>query len=236
MSGGHAATAFSALTTATDATNALATRTATTTSAQALGLPAELLTAIFEELPTSADVAAAARGCRYWAGVGSAVLWRSPPESVLRQLPAAKRRVRCAAQVCELSLASRHIGRILATPLPRLTMLRVSLTAVRRNLERFCRFVVEHSGLDATTRRTVGGNGASSSTLGSTGRKRGGRVANNAAITPGARTRVLTKVCVTTSPTIRTQTLPTEAFVVLAQCLWLRHFEMAETGVTMAAV
>jgi hypothetical protein len=52
-------------------------------------------------------------------------------------------------------LASRHNGRLLATPLPRLTVQCVPLTAMQRNTQRFYPFVAEHSGVDGFTQTTT---------------------------------------------------------------------------------
>ncbi len=204
----------------------------------ALRLPFELLREILNELPTPADVAAAALVCRFWASAGAAVLWRSPPERVLRQLPAAARRAHSAAHVAELSLASRSIARIVSTSLPRLTTLRVTLTVVLHNTQRFCRFVLEHSGGEESLR--TGGRGRSAYAAHDNLGSGSGTEMTSYATTPmpsaSVTARVLTKVCITTCHGTRTRTLPTEAFVVLASspCLW--HFEMAGTEVTMAAV
>jgi hypothetical protein len=66
----------------------------------------------------------------------------------------------------------------------------------------------------------------------------GAGVANYATqtTTTSATSRVLSKVCITTSQGTRKQTLPTEAFVALAHSLCLWHFEVAEAEVTMAAM
>jgi hypothetical protein len=196
-------------------------------------LPVELLTTIFELLPKSADVAAAARVCRFWAQVGSAVLWRSPRGLVLRRLPAAARGARCAAHVSELSLVNLSDARLFATPLPRSTSLHVSLTVVLRHTERFCRFVLEHSGAAGEGGR--GGGNPSSSTGNSTGSGRSAVMYTSSSTAAGT-SRVLTTVQITTDKKSLTQTLPTEAFVVIASCPWLRQFDMAASELTMEAV
>jgi hypothetical protein len=180
-------------------------------------MPVELLTAIFEEL-SRPDVAAATCVCRCWAHVGNGVLWRSPPERIMRQLPAAARRVIGAAHVAELSLNSRRVGRIFATPLPRLRSLHVGLTTILANTQRFCRFVCDHSSGGGS----AGGNSGSSAHSASA----------NAATTG---TRVLTSVRITTKFMGWQRALPTEAFVVLAHCPGLRNLSV-EARVTTEAM
>jgi hypothetical protein len=78
----------------------------------------ELLTAVFEQLPRRADGAAASRTCRWWAHVGSAVLWRCPPKCLLLQLPVADLRMRAATYIAKLSLTRRSMGHLWTISLP----------------------------------------------------------------------------------------------------------------------
>ncbi len=137
-------------------------------------IPAELLLAVFAQLPLR-DVAAAARVCRSWAPTGVAVLWRSPPEHVLLQLSAGDLDARAAVHVTELNLVSVGAGRLLAAPLPRVTSLRVSATVVQRHTRLFCTFVQERSGVDialAHTGEGGGGGGAAAAATANNSRKR----------------------------------------------------------------
>jgi hypothetical protein len=217
----------------------------------ALRLPVELLTTIFEELPRLHDLAAAARVCRSWMPIAAAVLWRSPPEDTLRRLPAAARRVHGAAHVTELSLASRHVGRILLTPLPRLCSLRVSHAVVLAHTQRFCGFVRDHSRQTAVGALDTGHGGISCCSghgIGGSGGGSGGGASSNAANPSGRvsrrRNRIvgmpirqLTSVCITLdiTKTSRFQPLPTEVLIVLAHAARLRQF-VCEANVTLESV
>jgi hypothetical protein len=156
-----------------------------------LRLPAEQLTTVFEQLPAH-DAAAATRVCRNWARVGVPVLWRSPPERVLRELSTGARYAHGAFFVAELRLSSRSVGRILAAPWPRLTSLYVSLTAILAHQHRFCRFVREHGCSEVTS---LDGNlGVAMSSSGSSYISGADASGFQEATHAAARTRLLTSV------------------------------------------
>jgi hypothetical protein len=188
---------------------------APTQAPAALRAPVELLTAIFERLPAR-DAAAVTRVCRSWAHVGIAVLRRSPQECVLRELSSSARRAVGAAHVVELQLSSPSVGRILATPWPRLTTLCVSLTAVLAHQQRFCRFLSAH-GCDAIPSSGSGFDvGGSDGTSASISGCQGSAAA--------ASTSVLRSVTIGSHPRQYHRALPTDVFVLLALCSALRHY------------
>jgi hypothetical protein len=144
------------------------------------------------------------------------VLWRSPPERVLRQLSSGARRAVGAELVAELRFSSRSVGPILATPWPRLTTLCVSLTAILAHQQRFCRFLRQHGG----GALPAAGSGWPVASSNGTGASVGSTPASMAA----AGACVLRSVTIGRDARQYEQTLPTEVFVVLAGCSALRRF------------
>ncbi len=197
----------------------------------ALRVPAELLTSIFEQLPAR-DAAAATRVCRFWALIGIAVLWRSPPEHVLRQLSTGARRVYGAAFVAELRLRSRSVGRILAEPWPRLTSLCVSLTVILAHQQLFCRFVREQGGDVFSLPESSSGGVAHD---GSRNIMNPVASFSHEATVATASTRLLTSVRIGKQTRQSHHMLPTDVLVVLARCLALRRL-FVDVCVPMQAV
>jgi hypothetical protein len=80
------------------------------------------------------------------------MLWRNPPEDLLRAMRVPDRQRMCRAYVTNLSVENTNVKRLFETPMPRLQRLHVSQRVLLDRPERFCRFLHFCCCVDAGSR------------------------------------------------------------------------------------